>query len=58
MAARKTDVIAAVVDYVERLRQVVHVDGVYLFGSYAKGTADEWSDIDLAIVSPDFGKGT
>lgn len=25
-----------------------------LFGSYAKGNYNEWSDIDLAIVSDDF----
>jgi predicted nucleotidyltransferase len=27
---------------------------VYLFGSYAKGSADEWSDIDLALVTDYF----
>jgi len=26
----------------------------YLYGSQTKGTATDWSDIDLAIVSPDF----
>ncbi|MBN1811829.1 MAG: nucleotidyltransferase domain-containing protein [Anaerolineae bacterium] len=26
----------------------------YLYGSQVKGTATEWSDIDLALVSPDF----
>ena len=30
------------------------LEAVYLFGSTAKGYADEWSDIDLAIVSRDF----
>ncbi len=25
-----------------------------LFGSYARGNADEWSDIDLLVVSPQF----
>jgi len=25
-----------------------------LFGSYAQGTYTPWSDIDLALVSPDF----
>ncbi|OGF22791.1 hypothetical protein A2Y83_03990 [Candidatus Falkowbacteria bacterium RBG_13_39_14] len=24
---------------------------IYLFGSYAKGKPDKWSDIDLAVVS-------
>lgn len=27
---------------------------VILFGSHAKGTAREWSDIDLCIISPKF----
>ena len=26
----------------------------YLFGSYAKNSADDWSDIDLAIVTDTF----
>ncbi len=26
----------------------------YLYGSYVKGTATQWSDIDVALVSPDF----
>ncbi len=29
---------------------------VILFGSYAKGTPHAYSDIDVAVVSPDFGK--
>ncbi len=28
---------------------------VVLFGSYANGTSDGWSDIDLAVVSDKFG---
>jgi len=27
----------------------------YIFGSYANGSADEWSDIDIAVVSPQIG---
>jgi hypothetical protein len=33
----------------------IRVDGVTLFGSHAKGLATEQSDIDLAILSRDFG---
>lgn len=33
-----------------------HVEAVYLYGSYVKGTATKWSDIDLVIVSPDFSE--
>jgi predicted nucleotidyltransferase len=32
------------------------VDQAILFGSHARGTADEWSDVDLAVISPDFGR--
>ncbi len=32
----------------------LHVERAMLFGSYTKGTANTWSDIDVAIVSKDF----
>lgn len=35
-------------------RQGIPVDAAYLFGSWAQGRATEWSDVDLAIVSPIF----
>ncbi|MEA3468596.1 MAG: nucleotidyltransferase domain-containing protein [Thermodesulfobacteriota bacterium] len=28
------------------------ISEAYIFGSYANGKADKWSDIDIAIVSP------
>ncbi len=31
-----------------------HIQKAYLFGSYATGTANEWSDIDLALISDKF----
>lgn len=42
--------------YVTALRQHISVDQVILFGSYARNSADEDSDIDVAVVSPDFGR--
>lgn len=51
--------IAADVD--NRIRRLIQLaakdlrlEAVYLFGSFAKGNSQEWSDIDLAIISPDF----
>jgi predicted nucleotidyltransferase len=32
----------------------LHLERVILFGSYAKGTASKWSDIDITLVSRDF----
>lgn len=41
--------------YIEQLEKIgIHVQQAILFGSYANGKSDEWSDIDLAIVSQDF----
>jgi predicted nucleotidyltransferase len=41
--------------YLEQLERIgIHVQQAILFGSYATGKYDEWSDIDLAIVSKDF----
>jgi uncharacterized protein len=44
--------IRAYLDELERIG--IHVQQAILFGSYATGNYDEWSDIDLAIVSEDF----
>jgi predicted nucleotidyltransferase len=43
--------------YIDLLKQRgVDVSKVILFGSYAKGTAKPESDIDIAVVSSQFGK--
>ncbi|NOY65716.1 MAG: nucleotidyltransferase domain-containing protein [Nitrospirae bacterium] len=54
--AEKTDKIVTVVrKYIEELEsRGIRVIEVMIFGSYAKGTFREDSDIDIAIVSPDF----
>ncbi len=38
------------------LQESVSVKAVYLFGSFARGNAGEFSDIDLAVISPVFEK--
>jgi predicted nucleotidyltransferase len=38
--------------YAEKLKESkIPLSGIYLFGSFAKGEAREWSDIDVAIFS-------
>lgn len=32
----------------------IHIKTAVLFGSYARGMQNEWSDIDVALVSDDF----
>ena len=33
------------------------VDEIILFGSYAKGTATDLSDVDVLVISPQFKEG-
>jgi uncharacterized protein len=40
--------------YLLNVNKTKRVKGAYLYGSYARGAAKDWSDIDLAIISPDF----
>jgi len=54
MAKKATEVRRIIQRYVGGLQQHIRVDKVILFGSYANGRPNEWSDIDLAIISPDF----
>jgi len=32
----------------------IHARKAVLFGSHAKNSADEWSDIDLIVIAPEF----
>jgi uncharacterized protein len=42
----------AVRQYLRALAEVgIHAQRAVLFGSHAKGTADEWSDIDLVVIA-------
>lgn len=38
----------------ELTKNHIHIQQAYLFGSYANGTFDTWSDIDIALISDDF----
>lgn len=38
----------------ELSRENIRIERAILFGSQVRGTATEWSDIDVALVSPDF----
>ncbi len=50
MALSKDDVIKLVNEFIQVLRQRHDIREVYLFGSFAKGMAKEYSDVDLAVV--------
>jgi predicted nucleotidyltransferase len=44
----------AISGYVSDVKNAMSIDRVFLFGSYAKGTANDDSDIDLCFFSSEF----
>lgn len=54
MVKTKDQIKKIVREYVKEVAKDYRVEKVILFGSYATGKATEQSDIDIAIVSPDF----
>ncbi len=54
---RTTDEVElALQKFVQLLSEQVPLTKVILYGSHAKGTAREQSDIDLVVISPAFGQ--
>ena len=54
MAPISTSVMKSVERFLEAAQQRARIEAAYLYGSQAGGTAEPWSDIDLALVSADF----
>ena len=53
----KKQVAKIVKDFIKAVKQRnITVEAVVLFGSYAHNKANKDSDIDIAVISPDFGK--
>ncbi len=51
----RQDIIKSVNEFVESAnKNNVAIDKILLFGSYAKGNPHKYSDIDLAVFSPQF----
>jgi predicted nucleotidyltransferase len=52
-----TDAIKKAKLFVQKLgKEGFDIEKAYLFGSYASGNADKDSDIDICVVSQNFGK--
>ena len=52
MVKRNVDlnVLKSVEEYIKEISKYYSIQEVYLFGSYAKGTSHEDSDIDVAVI--------
>lgn len=54
MAADTKTINAIVQQYIADVKKAMSIDKVYLYGSYAKGTQRENSDIDICFFSKAF----
>ena len=54
MADRKDNLNKVITSFLDEIQKIISIDNAYLYGSFAKGTSNKWSDIDIAIVSSDF----
>lgn len=54
MVTTASDLSRIISEFVALLAESVRVEAVILYGSHVNGAPDEWSDIDIAIISPDF----
>ncbi len=49
-----TGIMESIQKYIEKISEHYKIEAIILFGSYAKGTENEDSDIDIAVISDDF----
>lgn len=57
MVKERSEIKKIIARYIAELENLgVKVSQVILYGSYAKGMPEEHSDIDVAVISPAFGK--
>ncbi|MBI5620522.1 nucleotidyltransferase domain-containing protein [Candidatus Gottesmanbacteria bacterium] len=59
MAQRTLDpsIVSLVRSYDRALAHAIPIEQMIVFGSYAKGNNQPWSDIDVAVVSRGLGRG-
>ncbi len=54
MATRTKNIEENVNRFINELRKKYRVQAAYIYGSHSRGNAAVWSDIDVAVISPDF----
>ena len=48
------EILNSINEFIKEIKKHYNITEIILFGSYAKGTENEDSDIDIAIISDDF----
>ena len=48
------EILNSINKFIKEIKKHYNITTIILFGSYAKGTENEDSDIDIAVISDDF----
>lgn len=56
MARISPEIEQAIYRFIALIQKETRIVKVFLYGSHAKGIGGKWSDIDVAVVSPDFSE--
>lgn len=56
MVKRRGNPRKIILRFKDALSKYINVESLILFGSYANGHPKKYSDIDVAVISPDFSK--
>lgn len=48
------EILNSINEFIKEIKKHYNITTIILFGSYAKGTENEDSDIDIAVISDDF----
>ena len=54
MVTKTENVVRNVNHFVNELGKQLKIHAAYIYGSHSRGNATTWSDIDVAVISPDF----
>ncbi|KAF0135131.1 MAG: DNA polymerase beta-like region [Candidatus Saganbacteria bacterium] len=55
---KRDDIKKLISQYIKSISQKIPINKVILFGSYATGNPNKYSDIDLAVISSKFSEKT
>jgi uncharacterized protein len=56
MARISPEIEQVIYRFIALIQKETRILKVFLYGSHAKGVSEKWSDIDLAVVRPDFSE--
>lgn len=54
----KKEIISIATNYAKLVKSKMNVENIILYGSFAKGTAKEFSDIDIAVIVKKYPRNT